>query len=70
MIVVKTETPDIVGSPIHSGRVTVCSIETAIKENKNVSNNTAFEFFDQVIIKPFDDKTVLKTLKHFLVKDK
>lgn len=43
----------------------------AIKENKNVSGsgtNGAFDCFDQVIIKPFDDKTVLKTLKHFLVK--
>lgn len=43
----------------------------AIKENKNISGNGrngTFDCFDQVIIKPFDDKTVLKTLKHFLVK--
>jgi signal transduction histidine kinase len=42
----------------------------AMKENKSVSGNTVFDCFDQVMIKPFDDKTVLKTLKQFLVKDK
>jgi signal transduction histidine kinase/CheY-like chemotaxis protein len=42
----------------------------AMKENKGVSGNTVFDCFNQVIIKPFDDKTVLKTLKQFLVKDK
>jgi signal transduction histidine kinase len=42
----------------------------AMKENKSVSGNGngVFDCFDQVIIKPFDDKTVLKTLKQFLVK--
>lgn len=41
----------------------------AIKENKNVSGNGTFDCFDQVIIKPFDDKIVLKSLKQFLVKN-
>lgn len=41
----------------------------AIKENKNVSENSIFDCFDQVIIKPFDDKIVLKTLKQFVIKN-
>ena len=38
-------------------------------ENKEFGNCDFYKQFDDIIIKPFDDQLVLKTLKHFLIKN-
>lgn len=41
----------------------------SIDENKEFENTDCYKYFDDIIIKPFDDQIVIKTLKKYLAKN-